>query len=126
MVVSDVSKRILDRRLELGLTQRQVADYVGVTEATVSRWESGHIINIRHNKIDKLARILQVSPLYIVGIDALPNADYPKPAFTSDQLEVLNVYNGLNDTGKKTLLSVLHALSNTYPQSMSSESVVLA
>lgn len=28
------------RRLELGLTQREIADRVGVTEATVSRWKA--------------------------------------------------------------------------------------
>ena len=44
------------RRLELGLTQREIADRVGVTEATVSRWESGDIRNMRRDKIAALAR----------------------------------------------------------------------
>ena len=39
-----------DRRNELALTQRQVANQVGVTEATVSRWESGDIDNMRRDK----------------------------------------------------------------------------
>ena len=44
-----------DRRLELGLTMKQVADAVGVSEATVSRWESGEIANMRRSRIVKLA-----------------------------------------------------------------------
>lgn len=43
------------RRLELGLTQREIADRVGVTEATVSRWESGDIRNMRRDKIQKIS-----------------------------------------------------------------------
>ena len=42
---------LADRRLELGLTQKDIAEAVGVTEATVSRWESGSIANMRRDKI---------------------------------------------------------------------------
>ena len=33
------------RRIELNLTMADVADKVGVSEATISRWESGDITN---------------------------------------------------------------------------------
>jgi transcriptional regulator with XRE-family HTH domain len=33
--------RIKKRRLEMGFTQQSFADIVGVTQATVSRWEQG-------------------------------------------------------------------------------------
>ncbi|MBR0062511.1 MAG: helix-turn-helix domain-containing protein, partial [Selenomonadaceae bacterium] len=41
MEKSGIGKTLRERRSELSLTQRQVAIFVGVTEATVSRWESG-------------------------------------------------------------------------------------
>lgn len=50
------------RRLDLGLTQKEVADRCGVTEATVSRWESGDIKNMRRDKIAILAHVLDVPP----------------------------------------------------------------
>ena len=55
------------RRKELDLSQKEVAEYVGVTEATYSRWESGEIKNPRRDKIARLARILRLSPASIVG-----------------------------------------------------------
>lgn len=55
--LSDVLKK---RRKELGLTLAQIADKMGVAEATVQRWESGNIKSVRHDKIAKLAEILQV------------------------------------------------------------------
>ncbi len=54
------------RRKELGLTMKQVADAVGVSEATVSRWESGTIANMRRDRIQALSVILKTSPNFIM------------------------------------------------------------
>jgi Predicted transcriptional regulators len=54
------------RRQELNLTLQDVAKAVGVSEATVSRWESGEIANMRRNRITALAQILKVSPSFIM------------------------------------------------------------
>ena len=59
MAVKDLIK---SRRIELGLTMKEVADAVGVSEGTISRWESGHIANMRRDKIVALAKVLQISP----------------------------------------------------------------
>ena len=60
---------IKNRRIELGLTLLDVAKYVGVSEATVSRWESGDIANMKRDKISLLAEVLRISPLLIMGYD---------------------------------------------------------
>lgn len=48
------------RRIELGMTMLEVAKKVGVSEATISRYESGNIRNMRSNRIAKYAQVLQV------------------------------------------------------------------
>ncbi len=68
---NDVGRFIKERRLDLRLTQKEVADYTGVAEATVSRWESGEISNMRRNRIEKLAKILQTEPLNIMAAQHL-------------------------------------------------------
>jgi ORF020 len=50
------------RRIELNLTMAEVAKKVGVSEATISRWESGDIANMRRDKIVLLSKALKVSP----------------------------------------------------------------
>ncbi len=65
----DISKKLKDRRKELNLTMLEVAQKTGVSEATVSRWESGDIANMRRDKIVLLANALQVSPSFIMGWD---------------------------------------------------------
>ena len=62
--LSTVLKR---RRKELGLTLAQIADAMGVAEATVQRWESGNIKSVRYDKITKLAALLQVNPTALMG-----------------------------------------------------------
>lgn len=63
----DVKNIIRRRREELGLTMKEVADRVGVSEGTISRWESGDIQNMKRDKIASLASALDVSPAVIMG-----------------------------------------------------------
>lgn len=60
------------RRIELGLTMKQLADAVGVSESTISRWESGEIVNIRKDKLPALSTALRVPIVKLVGF-----GDYP-------------------------------------------------
>ena len=64
MEVKDI---IRNKRIELGLSMKELADKVGVTEGTISRWESGNIANMRRDKIVALANALGVSPALIMG-----------------------------------------------------------
>ena len=65
----DIRDKLKNRRKELGLTMLEVALKVGVSEATISRWESGDIANMRRDKIVALATALQVHPSFIMGED---------------------------------------------------------
>lgn len=64
----NINKFIRNRRKELGLTMLDVAKACEVSEATVSRWESGDISNMKRSRIAALAKILQISPAIIVGV----------------------------------------------------------
>lgn len=57
------------RRLELGLTMLEVAKAIGVSEATVSRYESGNIKNMRRDRIENYAQVLKVNPALLIGVD---------------------------------------------------------
>ena len=72
MEVKDIIKQ---RRLELGYTLDDVSKLIGVTSATISRWESGEIANMRRDKIVKLAEALKISPSVIMGWDAYENME---------------------------------------------------
>lgn len=56
------------------LTQEEVAERVGVTKATVSKWEKGDIENMKRDKIAKLSEVFGISPLELLGMDIPKNA----------------------------------------------------
>jgi transcriptional regulator with XRE-family HTH domain len=73
MTVKDIGKLMRDRRVALGLTLLDIAKFVGVSESTVSRWESGNIANMKRNNISSLSKILRMSPLEFIDGAALDN-----------------------------------------------------
>ena len=64
MEVKDILK---NRRIEKHLTLEEVGRMVGVSAATISRWESGEISNMKRDKIVNLANALDLSPSVIMG-----------------------------------------------------------
>lgn len=65
--MATLQKRIKERRTTLGLTLLEIAEQLNVKEATVQRYESGEIKNIKHETIVELAKILKCSPQYLMG-----------------------------------------------------------
>lgn len=82
----DLYQKLRERRRELNLTMLEVAKKIGVSEATVSRWESGDIANMRRDKIILLANALKVHPSFIMGEDENypQETQVPAPGVTED------------------------------------------
>lgn len=57
-----IGEIIQNRRKELGMTLKELANRVGVSEGTISRWESGEIKNMRRDNIANLAAALNLPP----------------------------------------------------------------
>lgn len=73
----DIKNIIKNKRLGLGLTMKELAVKVGVSEATVSRWESGDIENMKRDKVAALAKALDISPGVIMGWEAPAESRFP-------------------------------------------------
>ncbi len=54
------------KRKEKGMTLKDVADRIGVSEATVSRWESGSVGSMKRQNVAALARLFDVSPAVLM------------------------------------------------------------
>lgn len=72
----DVKDIIRQKRLELGLTMKELAKKVGVSEGTISRWESGNIENMRRDKVAALSEVLGVSVDILMGWEEKPEPSY--------------------------------------------------
>lgn len=62
--------RIKEMRIEKGFTLLRVAEFLGVTEATAQRYETGKgIKTIPYDVIEKYANLFGCSPEYFMGWD---------------------------------------------------------
>lgn len=84
----NIGQKLKARRKELSLTMLEVAKRVGVSEATVSRWESGDIANMRRDKIALLAKALCVTPAFVMDLEEaeenVENTFLSSPTITED------------------------------------------
>lgn len=85
----DIGEKIKQRRKELGLTLDEVAEKVGVGKSTVQKWESGRIKNMRRDKIEILAKVLNMSPLDFVSTEQL--LDIAEKHINQEQLVIEDV-----------------------------------
>lgn len=70
---------IKTRRKELGITLEDIGNYVGVSKATVQRWETGSISNMRRDRIKKLSEILQIAPeILLEAENKVPELSQPR------------------------------------------------
>lgn len=66
MKVNEIIKR---RRKELGLTLKDVAEKLGVSESLISRYESNDVKNMGIDKLIPLAEVLKTTPTYLMGLE---------------------------------------------------------
>lgn len=57
------------RRKEIGISAEEVASALGVSVATVYRYENGEIEKVPGTVLEPLARVLKTTPAYLMGWD---------------------------------------------------------
>ena len=62
------SDRLKELRLENKLTTKSLGQHVGVSNATISRWENGKN-NIKVDELIAVAKFFHVSIDYLVGLE---------------------------------------------------------
>jgi len=102
--MSDIGRKILERRKALGLTLEEVGNAVGVGKSTVRKWENGMIKNMGRDKIEALAKVLNMDPLEFFQTPSVKKPDLPRvklkvntvkvgPSFGNETLRVIETYN---------------------------------
>ena len=72
-------ERMKQRRKELGFSAEKVAERLGVSPATIYRYEKGDIEKVPGDSLGELAKILQTTPAYLMGWEEKPTAPAPRP-----------------------------------------------
>ena len=65
MTTNKVGNRIKEARKERGLTQKELAKILKCSHTTISKYEQGEIENMPRPRMQKMAEVLQVSPVVL-------------------------------------------------------------
>lgn len=110
--MATLQERIKERRNEKGFTLLDLADAIGVKEATMQRYESGEIKNVKHETVVKLAEILHCSPQYLMGWVDIPNDIVIHEHIEAEKQLLLNNFDRLNESGKKKAIEYVADLAD--------------
>lgn len=101
----DIQAIIKNRRIELGLTMKEVAKALDVSEATISRYESSDIQNMGIDKLEPLAKVLKCSPGYLMGWEDAPAAT--DGILSEEALIVARAYDDADSVDKEMVRRIL-------------------
>lgn len=118
-----VGTRIKERRKQLGMSAEDLADLVGVSPATIYRYESGFIENVKSSKLTPIAQALQTNEAYLMGWDDHP-VHFSEKFFPIDS-RLAPMYASLNEEGIEKLIEYAEFLvsSGKYKKSYPDELV---
>lgn len=97
-----IGLRIRKRRQEKQYTLEEIANKIGTSRQTLSKYETGKIEGIPSEKIELLAKALDTSPAYLMG--------WEEESSTSEKIEPNMDYYLLNKENKATIDNLIAAL----------------
>lgn len=116
-----LKEKLTEARKAAGKTQKEVADYIGVQPSTYSCYESGKR-EPDGAKLRKIARFLNVSGDYLLGIETEPDevfevevaqADAKMLLFDDDEVKLVTYFHQLNTAGRAAALASLKSMAAT-------------
>ena len=105
----ELYKNIRSRRLELCMSQQELADIVGYSgKSMISKIERGEV-DLSQTMIQKIADALKTTPGDLLGWEE----ERPEvPEFDTEHLELIDLYSKLTKEQKQTVMNMLRSFVN--------------
>lgn len=103
----EIGLKIKQKRKSLNLTQLELSEKVGLTESSISRYESGKIATMPTSTVNKICKVLNIEPAELLGIT-------PENSFEYDLKDILNLVDDLPLDIKKDILEQFKLQINLY------------
>ena len=108
--MTSIGQRIKQRRKALGFSAEALAERVGVSPATIYRYEKNEIANMGADKLQPIAAALATTPAALMGWEPSPDSPRPPradPLDSSDADEAFALREKLRrDPDRRMLLSL--------------------
>ena len=97
--MQEIMNRMKSRREELDMSYQTLSDKVGISKSTLQRYETGSIKNMPIDKLEDIAKALNVSPSYLMGWDEPSDdkqltiaAHFDGDEYTEDELDEIRQF----------------------------------
>lgn len=109
------AERIRELRLKHGYTQEELGNILGIKKSAISKYEKGTVSNLKRETIQKMAKLFDVSPSYILGINDEENSIDTFLARISataskEDVEFMRKYVALDNTQKRLLIEMVNQI----------------
>ena len=112
----EIYERIKLRRKEIGLSAETIAEKLGVSPATIYRYENNGIKKFPTDILEPLAKVLHTTPAYLLGIDnndkGKAKAPTSKSALNEYEEKVLDLLRTIPEDKREDFLKYLQAAIN--------------
>lgn len=105
----NIGMRIKERRKYLGMSVDDIANKLNKNRATIYRYESNDIENLPVTILEPLAKILETTPAYLMGVE---DQSISEKTLSSKEESLLNSFNKLNDLGKDEAIKRVDELTH--------------
>jgi transcriptional regulator with XRE-family HTH domain len=121
-----LGQRVRRVREERGMSQREVADAVGVSQSTYSDLERGETAGKSLAMLGRIASYLSVDADFLLGTEEVEKKRATLAGLTPLERELLTVLRGLRASRRRTLLSVARSLQEEERQERRYDELVAA
>ena len=121
-----IGKNIKNARKNKDITLEELANKIGLTRQTISRYETGKISNIPSDKIEGIALALDVTPAYLMGWEEVENKSVE---LNPKEQNHINKYRSLDSYGQKNVDTILdneYDRCNAQPSFIPAENIDMA
>ena len=115
------NERMKQLREQSDVTLKEMANLIGVSEATVQRYESGKITKVPYKAIIEYCKKFNVAPPYLMGWTDFPlkdpdviknnRADFLYELNDKEQI-LVEGYRNLSDVDRLTITNLIKSLTN--------------
>lgn len=108
-----VGERIKELRQEKGYTLLQLAEQIGVSEATMQRYESGKIKSISPDTLSKLADALGTTGSWLLGEHEQTAKNAVTVELSSTESMLLKMYRAFSSSDKDIIRSMIMRINES-------------
>ena len=105
-----VGSNIRKYRQEKGITLKELAEKIGLTEATAQKYEAGNIKTISVEKLKEIADALGVRTEELTGWEYGEREKYQEQKRGEEEGQVINMYSQLTHGHKKAVRNLMKNL----------------